>query len=717
MKSIVWISRCLCLLLLSAVTQLHAEDGHELWLRYAALPKTQAAQVATHAIDYVFKAAETPTTQRARNELALGVAGLAGKKLPGSEQIHDGSIVLAVAGKYAPLDQQALPLQNIGNEGFVLRAITLEGHAVIVVAANTDIGLLYGVFELLRKFQLDNALAKLDIVSNPKISLRLLNHWDNLDRKVERGYAGQSLWDWWRLPQYLDARYEQYARANASIGINGTVLNNVNSNARILTPAYLEKVAAIARIMRPWGIKVYLSARFSAPQEIGGLKTSDPLDANVQKWWNSKADEIYQLIPDFGGFLVKANSEGQPGPNDFGRTHADGANMLATALRAHGGVVMWRAFVYSDVNPEDRHKQAWSEFKPLDGKFADNVIVQVKNGAIDFQPREPFHPLFGAMPNTPLMMEFQITKEYLGFATHLVYLGAQYEEVLKADTYAKGTGSLVAKVIDGSLEQHKLSGIAGVANIGSDRDWSGSDFNQANWYAFGRLAWDPLASSAQIARDWLTQTFSSDPTFVETATQLMLRSREAVVDYMTPLGLAHIMGTGHHYGPAPWVSDQKRPEWNPVYYHRADQQGIGFDRTDTGSAALSQYAAAAAQHFADPQANNEQYLLWFRHVSWQYKMHSGRTLWEELLQHYDHGVAEVAAMGQQWQTLEPYVDAERFLKAKEFLQIQLNEAQWWRDACVAYFMSISKLPLPKGVQAPAYNLEYYQALSFPSAPG
>lgn len=464
-------------------------------------------------------------------------------------------------------------------------------------------------------------------------------------------------------------------------------------------------------------MRVYLSARFSAPQEIGGLETSDPLDNEVQQWWNDKAKEIYTLIPDFGGFLVKANSEGQPGPQDFGRTHADGANMLAAAVAPFNGVVMWRAFVYSDVNPEDRHKQAYTEFKPLDGKFADNVLVQVKNGAIDFQPREPFHPMFGAFPKTPLMMEFQITKEYLGFATHLTYLGPMWEEVLQADTYAQGKNSSVAKVIDGSLHNYTITGIAGVSGIGTDRDWQGSDFNQANWYAYGRLAWNPQLSSKTIARDWLIQTFSDNEQFLQTASDMMMRSHEAVVDYMTPLGLAHLMGTGHHYGPAPWVSELARPEWNPVYYHRADKNGIGFDRSKGGSDAISQYSSRVAKEFSNLKNIDEKYLLWFHHVPWNHKMDSGSTLWEALIQHYDHGVAEVATMLSDWQSLKAYVDSERFQKTESFLKIQLQEAKWWRDACIAYFQSVSGLPLPNGVRKPEHDLEYYKSLDFPNSPG
>ena len=693
-----------------------AEDGYQLWLRYPQQQGVHATQLDSLAKDIVIAAPASPALDTAITELTRGLAALSGHAVPTSRELHDGSIVVATADSPL-LVGTALPTALLKPEGFVLKAQRLQGKQVLVLAARNESGLLYGSFELLRQLQTSTSVASLDLLSNPALQVRALNHWDNLDRKVERGYAGQSLWDWWKLPGVVDQRYRDYARANASLGINAVVLNNVNANARILTEDYLHKVAAIANSLRPFGQRVFLSARFSAPKEIGGLPTADPLDAAVQAWWQQKADEIYRLIPDFGGFLVKANSEGQPGPGDYGRTHAEGANMLAAAVGRHGGIVMWRAFVYSDVNPEDRAKQAFSEFQPLDGKFASNVLVQVKNGPIDFQPREPFHPLFGAMPKTALMPELQLTKEYLGFATHLVYLGPLFEEVLQADTFTQGSGSTVASIASGSYNPQLLTGMAGVANIGTDRDWSGSDFNQANWYVFGRLAWNPQDSSARIAREWLTQTFSSDPRFLDEAVKLMQRSREAAVDYMTPLGLAHLMGTSHHYGPAPWVSDQKRPEWNPVYYHRADDKGIGFDRTASGSNALAQYAAQAAAKWSNPASIDERYLLWFHHLPWQWNLKNGQTVWEAMITHYDHGVEEVRAMALQWKALEPYVDKERFDKAQQLLDVQYEEALWWRDASIAYFMSVSKLPLPAGVRKPPHSLEYYQSLVFVNPPG
>ena len=415
--------------------------------------------------------------------------------------------------------------------------------------------------------------------------------------------------------------------------------------------------------------------------------------------------------------VTATDDPGKPGPQDYDRTHADGANMLADALAPHGGIVMWRAFVYSDVNPEDRVKQAYSEFVPLDGRFRDNVLVQVKNGPLDFQPREPFHPMFGAMPETPLMMEFQVTQEYLGFSTHLVYLGALWEEVLDADTRVRGQGSRVSDVIDGSLHDYALTGIAGVANIGSDRDWSGSIFGQSNWYALGRLAWNPDLSARDIAKEWLAQTFTRDPAFVEPAADMMMQSREAVVNYMTPLGLHHLMATGHHYGPGPWVDDLGRPDWNPAYYHKADEDGIGFDRTTDGSDNVSQYAPELARVFNDPDRIPEEYLLWFHHVSWDREMESGRTLWEELVHRYTDGVRQVQAMEEIWTSLAPYVDSERHQQVADFLRIQEQEAQWWRDACIAYFMDVSGRPLPEGYAPPPHDLAYYESLHFPSAPG
>lgn len=656
----------------------------------------------------------SPTLQAAVAELKRGIAGLTGREPPATRRVGAGALLLATpANVPAGLD---IPWADLGPDGYLLRSTRLQGRAVTVIAAHTDLGLLYGSFAWLRAAQTGADLSRLDQRSAPKVALRLLNHWDNLDRTVERGYAGASIWDWWKLPGILDARYVDYARANASLGINGTVLNNVNAKAESLTAPFIAKAAALADVFRPYGIKVWLSARFSAPRELGGLPTADPLDPTVRAWWQAKAAEIYRAIPDFGGFLVKANSEGQPGPQDYGRNHADGANMLAQALAPHGGIVMWRAFVYAP-DASDRAAQAFADFQPLDGRFAPNVIVQVKNGAIDFQPREPFHPLFGAMPNTPLALELQITKEYLGFATHLAYLGTPFEEVLRADTRRRLAGASVARVVDGRLHGHVLTAMAGVANIGTDRNWSGSHFDQANWYAFGRLSWDPDLAAADVAREWVQQTFTRTPHAVEAIVTLMAGSHEAVVDYMTPLGLHHLMGTGHHHGPAPWVDDLERADWNPTYFHRAGRGGIGFDRSPRGSDAVSQYAPELARRWADPATTPEPLLLWFHHLPWEHRMASGRTLWHELVARYDRGVAAVAGLRSQWAALAGDIDPHRHADVAAHLAVQEEEARWWRDACIAYFQSVSGLPLPAGARPPALPLAHYKALRFGFAPG
>ncbi|HEY6156417.1 MAG TPA: alpha-glucuronidase family glycosyl hydrolase [Gemmatimonadales bacterium] len=686
-----------------------AEDGYDLWLRYHLVGDAGRLAEYRAALTHLVVEGDSPTLRAAHNELTLGLKGLLGAEIPSTDHVRgDGALIAGTPGTSRLI--AALPppvadeLKAAGDEGFVLRAVRVQGRQAIVIAANHDVAVLYGAFALLRLIQTDSPLSDLAVVSAPQLRLRLLDHWDNLDRTVERGYAGPSLWDWAHLPDSIDPRYRDYARANASLGINGTVLTNVNADARVLAPEFLAKVAALAAVFRPYGIRVYLTARFSAPIELGGLTTADPLDPRVRAWWRSEVDEIYRVVPDFGGFLVKANSEGQPGPQDYHRTHADGANMLADALAPHGGVVMWRAFVYSSAVPTDRVRQAYDEFVPLDGAFRDNVLLQVKNGPLDFQPREPFHPLFGAMPRTPLMMEVQITKEYLGQDTHLAFLAPLWEEVL--DTYAHGAGSTVAR---------QIRGLAGVANIGSDRDWCGSDFNQANWYAFGRLAWDASLSSAAIADEWIRMTFSNDPQVVDPVKALMLASREAVVNYMTPLGLAHQMARGHHYGPGPWVTGG-RADQTSVYFNRADSAGLGFDRTASGSNAVGQYFPPVRNRFASRDSVPETLLLWFHHVGWNQRLHSGRTLWEELLRHYQAGVDTVRWMERTWDGLEGLVDGERFRRVRAFLHIQEAEARWWRDASVTYWESFSHLPLPPGYEAPAHSLDWYRQLRCPPDP-
>lgn len=699
----------LLLLCNSFIATAQITKDYDLWLQY------QKSSVANDIFKNIALNAKNETDKAIQNELKTASERMF-QYSPTFSNSGNATLIIKKTSELEPTQKNTIDKANaLNDEGFVIETIQNKGKKTVLITAKTSLGLLYGTFRLLRELQINPSKKDFSIADEPKLKVRMLNHWDNLDGTVERGYAGSSIWNWQKLPDFIDKKYIDYARANASVGINGVALINVNSNALILTPQYLEKVSALAKAFRPYGIKVYLTARFSAPIEIGGLKTADPLNQEVQQWWNNKVNEIYKFIPDFGGFLVKANSEGQPGPQNYGRNHVDGANMMAKALKPHQGIVMWRAFVYSETDSSDRAKQAYSEFVPYDGKFEDNVLVQVKNGAIDFQPREPFHPMFGAMPKSKLMMEYQITQEYLGFSTHLVFLPKLYEEVLESDTYKQGKGSTVARIIEG--KPNELSGMAGVANIGSDLNWTGHPFGQSNWYGFGRLAWNPELSSEKIAEEWLQQTFSKDSNFVKTISKIMLQSRESVVKYMTPLGLHHIMATNHHYGPGPWVNDLARPEWNPVYYHKADKNGIGFDRTATGSNALAQYSPEIAQYYGDLKTCPEEYLLWFHHLPWDYKMKNGKILWDNLGIKYQEGVNEVKNMITIWESAKPYVDAERHQEVAQLLNIQLKEAIWWKDACMTYFQTFSNLPFPKEMENPKHDLEYYKSLQFPFAPG
>src|SRR4051812_15056707 len=693
-----------------------AEDGYELWLRYRPVEAGAIARYRASATAIV-RQGDSPIISAATEELRRGLSGLLARPIPVASQPGEGAIILGTPASSLLVRNLNLPLQDAGREGFLIRSTSIGGRHVTIIATNEEVGVLYGAFRLLRLIQTRQPIANLEISDAPHVALRMLDHWDNLDRHVVRGYAGLSLWDWQTLPRFRDPRYTDYARADASIGINGIVLNNVNSNADVMTPAFLERVKALADIFRPYGIRVFLSARFNAPMALSALPTADPLDPRVRAWWRAKADEIYRYIPDFGGFLVKANSEGTPGPQDFHRTHADGANMMADALAPHGGVVIWRAFVYSAENGEDRFRQAYSEFHRFDGQFRDNVIVQVKNGPIDFQPREPFSPLFGAMPRTAIGMEFQVTKEYLGFNTHLAYLGTMWEEVLRSDTFARGAGSTVARVIDGSLFHGRHSLVAGVANTGNDRNWSGSQFDQANYYALGRFAWDPGVSARAVAEDWTRMTWGNDPAVVGPVVEMMMASRQAVVDYMTPLGLHHLMATGHHYGPGPWIDDLARRDWNPAYFHGGNRGGIGFDRTATGSNAIEQYAPEVARRFGSLATVGDDFLLAFHHLPWTYRLDTGRTLWDELVVRYSRGVDEVRTMRRTWAGLAGRVDAQRYSEVADFLAIQEDEAIWWRDACIAYFQSLSHLPLPAGYAPPAHDLAYYKAINSRYAPG
>jgi alpha-glucuronidase len=671
----------------------HAEDGYALWLRYAPIENAQLRTAYRQAIAGVVVQQSPATAAIVSKELTTGLEKLLGAPVPSWTTVgSDGALVVGTSN--SPLVSAlgwGKELQELGPDGFVIREARVSGRRAVVVASASDQGALYGAFHLLRLLSTETPVARLDAREKPKHQLRLLNHWDNLDGSIERGYAGRSLWKWDELPGKVDPRLTDYARANASLGLNGTVLNNVNANARSLTAEYIAKAAAIADTFRPYGLKVYLSANFAAPRTIGGLQTADPLDPAVQRWWKDKAAEIYKAIPDFGGFLVKANSEGQPGPQDYKRTHADGANMLADAVKPHGGIVMWRAFVYDAGVDPDRINRAYKEFVPLDGKFRDNVLVQTKNGPLDFMPREPYHPVFGAMPKTPNTVELQITQEYLGHSTHLVYLAPMWKEFFDSETFVKGPGSTVAKIADGSLQGHARTAIAGVANTGSDRNWTGHHFAAANWYAFGRLAWNSSLPSEAIADEWIEQTWSRRPETVKAIASLMLDSREAFVNYTMPLGLHHLIG-GDHYAVMPENDDKRRIDWSAIYYHRADEKGIGFDRTRKGSGAVDQYEKRNADRWNDPKTTPENLLLWFHHLPWTYRLNSGQTLWQGLVAHYHKGAEQAAQMEKAWAALKGSVDAERHAAVAAKLQKQTADAAAWRDKCLAYFATFSKLP-------------------------
>ena len=627
-----------------------AEDGNRLWLRHTPLRTAQ-------------------------------VTGPEGKASEVLKLYYDGKQVTLNLDATMP-----------ANDGYSIAG----DKENVTISAHTENGLLYGAFALLRGERGTSA---------PYFGLRLLNHWDNLDGSIERGYAGESIF-WNERLEINPQLIEKYAMANASIGINGTVLNNVNASPKMLTAVYINKVKEIADILRPWGIRVYISVNFGSPKALGDLDTADPLNKKVRRWWKRKVDEIYRTIPDFGGFLVKANSEGQPGPFDYDRTHADGANMLADALKPHGGIVMWRSFVYGAKHKgEDRVMQAVSEFKPHDGEFRDNVILQSKNGPLDFQPREPYAPIFDQMKNTQQMAELQITQEYLGHSQQLVFLAPMWEEFFSF------------------VSPSKLKGIAGVANIGLDTNWCGHHFAQANWYAFGRLAWNPQLTSKQIADEWLKQTFMDEKSNVkseeskgnerrfrkENGSQqrrirqvpfkdvyaslldMMLRSREACVDYMMPIGLHHIFKFDHHYGPQPDGFIASYPlEWCPVYYHQADKNGVGFDRTSRGSGATLQYPEPYRTQYDDLATCPEEYLLWFHHVPWNHKMKSGRTLIEEMEFRYQRGVNEVIDFIATWQQAKPYIDAQRWQEVNDRLTTQLVDAREWQQVCTKYFGSFTR---------------------------
>jgi alpha-glucuronidase len=662
------------------------EDGSELWLRYR--PVSEASGVRSRATQLIVPG-DSETMRVTRRELQRGLTGLLGGDVPIASAVsEDGAILVGTPSHSALIASLGLDaeLARLGDEGFVIRSTQLGDHSVIAVASQGEVGALYGAYHLLRLVQTGAAMQELNVEETPRMKRRLLDHWDNLDGSVERGYAGASLWLWDELPERVDPRMEDYARANASLGLNGTVLNNVNANPQALSAEHLVKVARLADVFRPYGVRVYLSANFASPMVLGGLPTADPLDPAVAPWWADKAAEIYALIPDFGGFLVKANSEGQPGPMDYGRTHLDGANLLADALAPHGGVVMWRAFVYDPQVDPDRVKRAYLEFVPLDGKLRPNVFVQAKNGPLDFQPREPFHPLFGALPRTPLMAELQVTQEYLGHSNHLVYLAPMWKEFLDADTYASGEGSTVAEVIDGSLHGYADTGIAAVANTGRDANWTGHHFGQANWYAYGRLAWNPDLSAAEIADEWIRMTWGDDAEVIATIKSIMLDSREVYTRYTMPLGLHHLIG-GDHYAPMPENPDPRRADWSAIYYHHADTEAIGFDRTSAGSGAVDQYHAPLNGLWGDPATCPDELLLWFHRLPWDFKMKSGRTLWIEIQAAYAFGAQQAAQLERRWESLEGKIDPARFKAVADKLHIQTTDAAAWRDKCVHYFQA------------------------------
>lgn len=654
------LKRILLVLFISATAlPSFSEDGSRLWLRYDTVSVRKQ----------IDKGIDSPVMRLAENELSTYWKG------------SNVSLQLMADSEYFALGKDGYTI-NVENGTTVLRSMS-------------ETGLLYAAYHLLRLQACGEDCSRLDIKEKPLNDIRILNHWDNPDGTIERGYAGRSLWKWDELPAKVSPRYAEYARANASIGINGTVLNNVNASPEVLSSDNLKKVKTLADIFRPYGIKVYLSVNFATPIKLGGLATADPLNSDVAEWWKQKVHEIYSMIPDFGGFLVKANSEGQPGPCDYHRTHAEGANMLASALKPYGGIVMWRAFVYSPSDA-DRAKQAYLEFKPLDGKFLDNVIVQVKNGPIDFQPREPYSPLFGAMPHTQLMVEFQVTQEYLGHSNHLAYLAPMWKEFYSY------------------YGPSDMKAAAGVTNIGDDTNWCGNDLAQSNWYAFGRLAWNPALSSEEIAREWLAQTFTADSRFVRPMTEVMMQSREAVVDYMMPLGLHHIFAWGHHYGPEPWCEiEGARPDWLPTYYHRADKEGLGFDRTTDGSDAVSQYPDSLAAVFNSIDSCPDEFLLWFHHVPWKHEMKSGRTMWDELCLHYQRGVDAARGFRDTWKDMSPYVDAERHAAVAHRFDIQASDAVWWKDACLEYFRTFSHMKYPAGVEKPRFSLKKLKKVKLP----
>lgn len=664
------------------------KNGYDLWLSYSAFDKSFPENYRSK-IKNVYTALGSEILDAVSDEIELAFTSfLKGYFLLERSNIikfHSDSVLIAPFDRLDEdicemLSQVKLP----SGDGYSI----LEINNSILITGLTDKGVLYGCFYFLRLLQTGKSLDKLSITSSPSVKYRLLNHWDNLDGSIERGYAGTSIWKWSELPSTIDSRYKDYARACASIGINGAVLNNVNTQVYILSQEYIEKAAVIASILRHYGIRIFFSVNFSSPALLGGLGTADPLDKNVIRWWKEKIACIYTLIPDFGGFLVKADSEGQPGPYEYGRDHADGANMLGNVLAPYGGIVIWRAFVYGQ-GEKDRAKKAYSDFKPLDGHFLPNVCIQVKNGPIDFQPREPVHPLFGGMKKTNVFMELQITQEYLGQGNHIVFLAPMWKEILTFDTYSEGKGSTVGSCLSKVSDEKKLTGISGVSNIGSDLNWCASIFHQANWFAFGRLCWDYNLSVEQIAQEWAECTFGNNQKVLEAVNFILAYSWQACLDYMAPLGLHHIMRYHHHYGPDPGCDEGSREDWKPRYYHRADSVGLGFDRSRKGSDAVDQYDKEVADIFNDIHTCPEKYLLWFHHVPWDFVLSSGRTLKDELSFLFEKGVNEADELYKCWESVKAYLDEELYQSILQKLEIQKMDAREWRDVCLDYFMKFA----------------------------
>jgi alpha-glucuronidase len=687
----------LILIMLTCSLTVSAETGYLAWLRYKPVENTELASDYRRFCSNIYIYGKSEILNSSVNELTIGISDMLGIKPLISEKIIEPGIILSTVDKVPGRIYKFTSDQKkaLSNDGFII----LNTGNYLIITAKNDAGILYGTFHLLRLMQLNQSLADLVITDNPRIKLRLLNHWDNPGKlplgvpSVERGYAGESIFKWEQLPE-IDDRYEDYSRILSSVGINGTVVNNVNTSKnrlegwKLLTPEYLPKLKSLASVFRKYGIKLYISVSFFSPVLIAELQSADPLNEDVQRWWKNKVSEIFSEIPDFGGFLVKADSEGEPGPMKYGRNHADGANLLANALKPFGGILFWRAFVYAkdkNLSP-DRAFQAYQVFKPLDGSFADNALVQIKNGPIDFQVREPVSPLFGAMPQTNQMLELQITQEYTGHAKHVCYLVSQWKEILSFDTYASGTNSTVASIVDGSLFKYKLSGIAGVSNIGSDLNWTGHPLAQANLYGFGRLAWDHTLTTAQITSEWIGQTFGNEQKVISVIGDILMTSWKTYEDYTSPLGTGLMCNGGStgdegHFTPAP----SKRTD-----YHMADHQGAGYDRTlTTGSGFTGQYYKPVSEMYDDPAKCPEEYLLFFHHLPYNYVLKSGKTILSHIYDTHNDGVEQVNRYLKEWESLEGLVDNDLYKDVYVRLRQQVNYAAEWRDSINLYFKKLS----------------------------